>query len=675
MGTRMRRGFVIGTLLGLLGAPGLSRAYVTDAQAYTPLDYPLFVPPRVGGTYLDPAFGTTIKRISDAMETPNAADTGHLPFITPEYATVSPFNMDDSLLLLQHHSYFALYDGQGGYLRDLPIEINASSEPRWSRQDRDVFYFISLNSLKRYDVTSGLISIVHTFSEYGRVSGLGEEDLSEDGTHFALAADNGDIFVYDLGGMRKGPVLGTPGPGSFNDLLITPDNNVIVGWNSTGTGRYQGVELYDADMNFLRQVSQVLAHMDVARDPDGAEVLLLATGADPLERCGNGLAKVRLSDGQWTCLVSFNWGFSLHVSAPDGNGWCVVSTYGPGDPAVPGSWTPYTSEILEVRLDGSEVRRLAHHRSRPYSFYWWEPRATVSRDGRRLAYGSNYGLQAILGYPPEYTDAYFIDLDAITPSPAGSQRWASTRFEENDPHVTYNGTWYPHPSPLHSGGAAVLAIDPGAAAALTFTGTAVRWIGLRDEWSGIGRVSVDGAVRAEVDTYASPMEAQVAVYALDGLAAGPHVLTIQPTGSKNAAALSYWIWLDAFEAVLRVEQDRAAVRLSGSWSTVLDPAHSGGSAARTSTPGDRANFTFSGTAVSWIAYRDASCGTALVSIDGAPRAEIDTYAPTPEPQALTYTLSGLAPGIHTLVIEATGARKQFSGGAWVWVDGFEVPPP
>ncbi len=240
--------------------------------------------------------------------------------------------------------------------------------------------------------------------------------------------------------------------------------------------------------------------------------------------------------------------------------------------------------------------------------------------------------------------------------------------------MTYTGTWFPHVSPLHSGGRAVLAIDPGSAATLAFTGTAVRFTGFRDEWSGIARVSLDGVERAQVDTYASPAEAQALLYTLDGLAAGPHVLTIEPTGTKNVAAQSTWIWVDAFDVVLRVEQDQAAVRFSGSWSTVIDPMHSGGSAARTTTPGDRATFTFSGTAVSWIGYRDASCGTALVSIDGAPRAAIDTFAPVAEPQALLYTLSGLAPGIHTLGIEATGARIAFSGGAAVWVDGFEVPP-
>ena len=68
-----------------------------------------------------------------------------------------------------------------------------------------------------------------------------------------------------------------------------------------------------------------------------------------------------------------------------------------------------------MRLDGSEVGRLAHSRSRPLNGYYYMPRATVSRDGRRLVYSSNHGLPAILGYPPSYSDVYLVDVGAITP--------------------------------------------------------------------------------------------------------------------------------------------------------------------------------------------------------------------------------------------------------------------
>src|SRR5439155_1679884 len=65
------------------------------------------------------------------------------------------------------------------------------------------------------------------------------------------------------------------------------------------------------------------------------------------------------------------------------------------------------------------VVRLAHHRSRPFNDYNWTPRVSVSRDGSRLIYSSNYGLQEILGYPSEYSDVYLITgLSSTAPLPA-----------------------------------------------------------------------------------------------------------------------------------------------------------------------------------------------------------------------------------------------------------------
>ena len=91
-------------------------------------------------------------------------------------------------------------------------------------------------------------------------------------------------------------------------------------------------------------------------------------------------------------------------------------------------------------------------------------------------------------------------------------------------------------------------------------------------------------------------------------------------------------------------------------------------------PGALASFRFSGTAVSWIGYRDAASGVARVSLDDTVRAEIDTYASGLEAQAVVYTLGGLPPGEHTLSIEVTGRRHPLSLGDWVWVDAFETLP-
>jgi hypothetical protein len=670
-------------LLGLACAQSTVFAYVTDMSTYAPVDYFILRPPVVDASYLDPAFGTSIKRLSDALVWPDNAGGGTLTLITNEYSTMSPFNSDNSKILVLHHSYCALYDGLGNYLRDLPFEIAASSEPRWSRLDPNIFYYHPWNNqLKQYNIATGQRAIVHTFSEYTFISGMGKSDISFDGDYFVLVGDSRYVFVYQISTDTKGPVLDTQGLGGFKDVHITPDNNVLVSWYAIGSSRYQGVELYDRNMNFVRQVSRVLGHMDVTRDGDGSEVLVWANAADPLPICNNGVVKIRLSDGQQTCLLSLDWSLAFHVSAPDGNGWVIVSTYAPNDLDPPTGWKMYSNEILQVKLDGSEVRRLLQHRSRPFNDYYYAPRAAVSRDGTKVIYSSNFGLQTILGAPRQYSDVYLIDLASAAPATAGSVNSVATRFEQNDPAVSYScppySTWYTNTYAIHSKGSAALAMIQGCQATFTFTGTTVSWIGYRDQWSGIALIYVDGVPNATLDTYAATTQPQAVLFSTSGLALSAHTLTIQATGTLNAASGGSWIWVDAFDVIARVEQDNAAVSYScpagATWSTNAAAYHSGGSAALATTPGCQATFTFTRTAVSWISYRDQQSGIADVYIDGTLRTEVDTYAPSADAQDRIYTLSGLSPGSHTLTIVATGRSNPASGGAGVWVDAFETPP-
>src|SRR5262245_33133741 len=96
-------------------------AYAADTNIYTPPNYTTFVPPPVGGSYTDPVFGAAIKRISDATKLTRADSGGPLPYVNPEYSSMSPFNQDNTRLILKHFSYYGLYDGAGNYLRDLPM--------------------------------------------------------------------------------------------------------------------------------------------------------------------------------------------------------------------------------------------------------------------------------------------------------------------------------------------------------------------------------------------------------------------------------------------------------------------------------------------------------------------------------------------------------------------------
>src|ERR1041385_4450317 len=73
-----------------------------------------------------------------------------------------------------------------------------------------------------------------------------------------------------------------------------------------------------------------------------------------------------------------------------------------------------------------------------------------------------------------------------------AQTGRMTRIEEGDPSITYSGNWYTNGNVNNSGGSAAWTNPPGARAVVTFTGTAINWIGVGDRWNGLATVTIDG---------------------------------------------------------------------------------------------------------------------------------------------------------------------------------------
>jgi hypothetical protein len=271
----------------------------------------------------------------------------------------------------------------------------------------------------------------------------------------------------------------------------------------------------------------------------------------------------------------------------------------------------------------------------------------------------------------------------------------SSRIEETDLSVSYTIGWTPgDTSKTWSGGTAAVSAAPGAQATISFTGTSVSWIGGRTPGTGIARISLDGIFLTEVDTYSKSEEIRVPMFEATGLADASHTLTIEATGRGNAAATGALVVVDAFDVpaatISRLQETDPSVTFSAGWVqdnpvvTVIPGittgmtqgsslrAWSAGAARLSTTPGARATFTFTGTAVSWIGSRGTQSGIALVSIDGAFVAEIDLYSPTEQIQAAVFTASGLADATHTMVIEGTGRQNAASQNAMIVVDAFDV---
>jgi hypothetical protein len=120
-----------------------------------------------------------------------------------------------------------------------------------------------------------------------------------------------------------------------------------------------------------------------------------------------------------------------------------------------------------------------------------------------------------------------------------------------------------------------------------------------------------------------------------------------------------------------IEQDDPAITYSGNWWTNDGSQNSGGHAKLTNTRGSRASISFNGTGINWIGVADAYAGLATVYLDGA-KTIVNSYNPVSKYQAVLYSASNLAPGLHTLSIEITHERAVGTDGSWVWVDGFDI---
>ena len=138
---------------------------------------------------------------------------------------------------------------------------------------------------------------------------------------------------------------------------------------------------------------------------------------------------------------------------------------------------------------------------------------------------------------------------------------AGYTYDDADPALTYTGSWT-HANTSNANYTAgdydsteSWSTQAGASMTVTFTGTAVQWIGPKNNNGGIADVSIDGTQVATVDTYAAAgKEFQQVLFSQTGLAAGSHTLTITVTGKQNAGSSADTVVVDAINVPTAAEQ-------------------------------------------------------------------------------------------------------------------------
>jgi len=446
---------------------------VISDDVIKPPDLHTFNPPAGAGSfYIDPAFGTKVIRVTD--------NTHFGTFVLGGYlgnSEICYFNKDGSYFIAEENETESgtravatfLYNGNTGDRVRMLALSNTYIRPywvRWALADRykkngqyitfdpnTHLYKYHDNELRLYDINDlDNYVVLHKFTEYNEIGPAGGEgDLSGDGRFWVLDGDGKEMFAYDLIDDIKYPVstfdlgsLGSKGGNVGVDYAtISPSGQyIVVSWG-TDPGidrRYAGIELYDKNWNFIRQLHPSIIHWAMGYDAFGDEVIYTVVTHDFPEffaPCGGkagDLVSVRMSDGHQILLKEVPIWAHLEISSSNylTSGEYIYVGYHRRSEDVDKLWSPYWDEIIEVPTDGSQaVRRFLHH----YSHYvdgksmkYYQPDPMINRQGTKLIYRSTYNN--------DIGDLYMFDVgtrgtdqsDGTAPNPPINLRQGETTY-------------------------------------------------------------------------------------------------------------------------------------------------------------------------------------------------------------------------------------------------------
>lgn len=423
---------------------------LNDTTIHTPPNYtcssapctsnPFPPPSAINQSITDPQFGCTITRLTTFGEFGSGLSTHH------NYSTETPFNADSSkLLVINDSGQWVVIDTQGN------VVVNVNSFPNnndsslvWDVTNPNVFYITNSNQFIKATIggaNSVTTSVKHTFTSFTNVTIPDQTDLSDDGCKIWLEADNGSggaAVSYNLctdtvnsQSLNIGPKdSGTAVP-SWHKIQTFPSGKMLMTWNNQPSGQSAEVIFNtDGTLYWDPGFGNNSSHADVGTDLQNREVLLSsANGVNfGTNACGSLWSGINIFDINTKSVVSClidnipPW----HISYRDSSkGWVALSMFDSGscpdyscfDTTSPSRlasnwqsiWPLYGEELVLVKVDGSAVYRLAHHRSRSLEAYYAAPRAAISRDGKYIAWDSNFDISNT--GQAQYADVY------ITPNP------------------------------------------------------------------------------------------------------------------------------------------------------------------------------------------------------------------------------------------------------------------
>jgi subtilisin family serine protease len=254
-------------------------------------------------------------------------------------------------------------------------------------------------------------------------------------------------------------------------------------------------------------------------------------------------------------------------------------------------------------------------------------------------------------------------------------------YEQNDPRMTYLGPWSACWAGSASQGSFRYTGTKNAAALVNFKGTSVELLAKKGPGYGQALVSIDGGEPVTVDLYSAGQAFKQSVYSSGELDYGPHTLTIECKGAKNASSGGFLVDVDALRIVgvvtpgpvlTRFQQDASVIGYTGNWGKSSSWSASGGSFKYAASAGAGLRVTFDGTYLAWVAKTGPWYGKALVTLDDGQPFYVDLYSLTDKYGQTVYKTGLLKPGRHSLTIRWTGLKHWGGRAAQINADAFDV---
>jgi hypothetical protein len=256
----------------------------------------------------------------------------------------------------------------------------------WSGTNANVLYGYSELKLYAYDVAAKSYALVKDFGYELPPGYLGQMSKSLDDNVFAFTRKDKSYKAigYIVWRRDQNRILRNLEVGNLDEVQVDKSGRFLA--VKAKFDRTVNVQIVDLQTGKVESLTNPAPDFSPGHSDNGRAIVV---GYDNW----NNQYTVRnlATPHQFRTAMSFgnDWSQANHVSMlADNEGWCVISNYTVSNGGALG---PFRNEIFQVSTDGSQrVRRLAHHRS-VYRDYWDTPRANISRDGRFVAFTSNWG--------------------------------------------------------------------------------------------------------------------------------------------------------------------------------------------------------------------------------------------------------------------------------------------